>query len=42
MAVTDDYSNRIVRLPLWVGLPADAPLQVVGRVVEVLTAPTAR
>ena len=42
LAVTDDYSNRIVRLPLWVGLPADAPQQVIGRLVEVLTAPTAR
>jgi dTDP-4-amino-4,6-dideoxygalactose transaminase len=42
MAVTDDYSSRIIRLPLWVGLPAEAPRQIIARIVEVLTAVTAR
>jgi dTDP-4-amino-4,6-dideoxygalactose transaminase len=42
MNVTDDYSNRIIRLPLWVGLSSDALQQVVGRLGDVLTAPTAR
>jgi dTDP-4-amino-4,6-dideoxygalactose transaminase len=42
MDVTDDYSNRIIRLPLWVGLSSDALQQVVGRLGDVLTAPTAR
>lgn len=42
MAVTDDCSNRIVRLPLWVELPDDAPRQVINRVIEVLSAVTAR
>jgi dTDP-4-amino-4,6-dideoxygalactose transaminase len=42
MDVTDDYSNRIIRLPLWVGLSSDALQQVVGRLGAVLTAPTAR
>ena len=40
MPVTDDYSNRIVRLPLWVGLPFDAPQTVIDRVIEVLSAST--
>jgi dTDP-4-amino-4,6-dideoxygalactose transaminase len=42
MTVTDDCSNRIVRLPLWVELPADAPRLVIDRVMEVLSAVTAR
>jgi dTDP-4-amino-4,6-dideoxygalactose transaminase len=29
MDVTDDVASRIVRLPLWVGMPADAPSVVV-------------
>ncbi|HEY1303430.1 MAG TPA: dTDP-4-amino-4,6-dideoxygalactose transaminase [Vicinamibacterales bacterium] len=40
--VTDDYSNRIVRLPLWVGLPHHAPREVIDRVVEVMTSLAAR
>jgi len=40
--VTDDYSHRIVRLPLWVGLPPHAPHEVIDRVVEVMTALAAR
>jgi dTDP-4-amino-4,6-dideoxygalactose transaminase len=42
MQVTDDYSSRIVRLPLWVGLPEDAPRIVIDRLIEVLSAVTAR
>ena len=38
MTVTDDCSNRIVRLPLWVELPAEAPQLVIDRVMEVLSA----
>jgi dTDP-4-amino-4,6-dideoxygalactose transaminase len=34
MAVTDDCSARLVRLPLWIGMDANAP----ERVVEVLSA----
>jgi dTDP-4-amino-4,6-dideoxygalactose transaminase len=40
--VTDDYSNRIMRLPLWVGLPNDAAREVIDRIVDVMSAVTAR
>ena len=36
MTVTDDYSRRIVRFPLWVGLPPDAPKTVMERFAESL------
>jgi dTDP-4-amino-4,6-dideoxygalactose transaminase len=36
MDVTDDCSSRLIRLPLWVGMPADAPQTVVERFVEAL------
>jgi dTDP-4-amino-4,6-dideoxygalactose transaminase len=37
MTVTDDYSDRIVRLPLWIGMPDDAPRVAIDRLMEVLT-----
>lgn len=36
MTVTDDYSARLIRLPLWVGMDAEAPAEVVGRLKEAL------
>jgi dTDP-4-amino-4,6-dideoxygalactose transaminase len=36
MPITDDYSRRIVRFPLWVGLPLDAPKTVMERCAESL------
>jgi dTDP-4-amino-4,6-dideoxygalactose transaminase len=30
MAVTDDVSERLIRLPLWVGMEPDIPGRVVG------------
>jgi dTDP-4-amino-4,6-dideoxygalactose transaminase len=34
MSVTDDVSARLIRLPLWVGMPEEAPQMVVERVKE--------
>ena len=34
MRVTDDVSGRLIRLPLWVGMPEDAPRKVVERLQE--------
>jgi dTDP-4-amino-4,6-dideoxygalactose transaminase len=42
MDVTDSVSSRIIRLPMWVGLPEDVPQQVIDRVGEVLAAAAAR
>ena len=38
MSVTDDCSARLIRLPLWVGMPEDAPRMIVERVAEVVAA----
>jgi dTDP-4-amino-4,6-dideoxygalactose transaminase len=38
MGVTDDVSARLIRLPLWLGMPEDAPPMIVDRVAEVVTA----
>ena len=38
MSVTDDCSARLIRLPLWVGMPEDTPQMIVDRVLEVVTA----
>jgi dTDP-4-amino-4,6-dideoxygalactose transaminase len=35
MSVTDDTSARLIRLPLWVGMPEDAPQLIVDRVAEI-------
>jgi dTDP-4-amino-4,6-dideoxygalactose transaminase len=37
MDVTDDVAARLIRLPLWVGMPQDAPQTVVDRFAEALT-----
>jgi dTDP-4-amino-4,6-dideoxygalactose transaminase len=37
MDVTDDVAARLIRLPLWVGMPQDAPRTVVERFTEALT-----
>ena len=37
MSVTDDCSARLIRLPLWVGMPEDAPKMIVDRVGEIMT-----
>ncbi len=42
MNVTDDVSARLIRLPLWVGMPDDAPQLVVERVRESVAAVGAR
>jgi dTDP-4-amino-4,6-dideoxygalactose transaminase len=42
MKVTDDISSRLIRLPLWVGMPEDAPTLVVERVRESVAAVVAR
>jgi dTDP-4-amino-4,6-dideoxygalactose transaminase len=42
MSVTDDCSARLIRLPLWVGMPADAPQMIVDRVMETVTARTGK
>ena len=38
MSVTDDCSSRLIRLPLWVGMPEDAPQLITERVLEVVMA----
>jgi dTDP-4-amino-4,6-dideoxygalactose transaminase len=40
MNVTDDYSARLIRLPLWVGLKDDVPAQVVDTLREAMTVVT--
>ena len=42
MSVTDDISARLIRLPLWVGMPEDAPQMIVERVRESVAAVGAR
>ena len=42
MSVTDDCSARLIRLPLWVGMPAEAPEMVVERVRESVAAVSPR
>jgi dTDP-4-amino-4,6-dideoxygalactose transaminase len=42
MSVTDDCSARLIRLPLWVGMPEDAPRMIVERVRESVAAITTR
>jgi dTDP-4-amino-4,6-dideoxygalactose transaminase len=36
MSVTDDRSSRLVRLPLWMGMPAEVPSKVVDVLQDVL------
>jgi dTDP-4-amino-4,6-dideoxygalactose transaminase len=42
MSVTDDISARLIRLPLWVGMPEDAPQLIVDRVAEIVATRSAR
>jgi dTDP-4-amino-4,6-dideoxygalactose transaminase len=42
MSVTDDCSSRLIRLPLWVGMPAEVPEMVVERVRESVAAVSPR
>jgi dTDP-4-amino-4,6-dideoxygalactose transaminase len=42
MRVTDDCSARLIRLPLWVGMPEDAPQMIVERLRESVAALSAR
>jgi len=42
MSVTDECSARLIRLPLWVGMPLDVPEMVVERVRESVAAVSAR
>ena len=42
MGVTDDCSARLIRLPLWVGMPLDVPETVVERVRESVATVSAR
>jgi dTDP-4-amino-4,6-dideoxygalactose transaminase len=42
MPVTDDYSARLIRLPLWVGLADDVPTFVVDTLSEVFALPAIR
>jgi dTDP-4-amino-4,6-dideoxygalactose transaminase len=37
MTVTDDCSERVVRLPLWAGMSATTPAEVIERLAETLT-----
>ena len=37
LAITDDASDRLLRLPLWNGMPEAATLQVVGELEKALT-----
>jgi dTDP-4-amino-4,6-dideoxygalactose transaminase len=36
MSVTDDCSARLIRLPLWIGMPEDASQQVVDRLKDTM------
>jgi dTDP-4-amino-4,6-dideoxygalactose transaminase len=38
MRATDDVSARLIRLPLWVGMPEDTPQTIVERVTESVAA----
>jgi len=40
MAVTDDRSARLLRLPLWVGMDADAPRQVLSALAAAISVDT--
>jgi len=40
MSITDDCSARLIRLPLWVGMPEDTPQLIIERVAEAVTAIT--
>jgi dTDP-4-amino-4,6-dideoxygalactose transaminase len=40
MATTDDRSERLVRLPLWVGMGDDTPARVISEVAATLDALT--
>jgi dTDP-4-amino-4,6-dideoxygalactose transaminase len=42
MRVTDDSSSRLIRLPLWIGMPEDAPQIIVDGVRESVSAISAR
>jgi dTDP-4-amino-4,6-dideoxygalactose transaminase len=42
MNVTDDCSARLIRLPLWVGMPEGAPQTVVDRVGEIVRTRSAK
>jgi dTDP-4-amino-4,6-dideoxygalactose transaminase len=42
MHVTDDCAARLIRLPLWIGMPADAPRMIVERVRESVAAVSPR
>jgi dTDP-4-amino-4,6-dideoxygalactose transaminase len=42
MSVTDDVADRIVRLPLWVGLPPDVPPAIAEVLEETLASPSLR
>ena len=42
MSVTDDCSARLIRLPLWVGMPAETPELIVERVRESVAAVSPR
>jgi dTDP-4-amino-4,6-dideoxygalactose transaminase len=37
MTVTDECSERVIRLPLWAGMPATTPAEVIERLAETLT-----
>jgi dTDP-4-amino-4,6-dideoxygalactose transaminase len=37
MTVTDDCSSRLIRLPMWIGMPEDAAQLVIDRVIESVT-----
>ncbi|HEY6508332.1 MAG TPA: dTDP-4-amino-4,6-dideoxygalactose transaminase [Vicinamibacterales bacterium] len=39
MTVTDDCANRLIRLPLWIGLGRDAVRQIVDEVADTLSVP---
>jgi dTDP-4-amino-4,6-dideoxygalactose transaminase len=42
MSVTDDCAARLIRLPLWVGMPAETPELIVDRVRESVAAVSPR
>jgi dTDP-4-amino-4,6-dideoxygalactose transaminase len=42
LSVTDDVSARLIRLPLWVGMPEETPQMIVERVKESVAAVGAR
>jgi dTDP-4-amino-4,6-dideoxygalactose transaminase len=42
MSVTDDCAARLIRLPLWIGMPSDAPQMIIERVRESVAAVSPR